>query len=144
MRSRATAEFGTIGSFSSLRTGRSEPHVSGRLQRLFGVSKLSIDPQIVGTTNTAQATLTLQQQITPNVTFTYIQDVTQSNPQIIRGEWAINPRYSAVAQRDVNVEITVNLFYKKLDFTKTGQIRFRLWLVAFAKTASARVGVIAA
>ena len=87
--------------------------VSGRLQRLFGVSKLSIDPQIVGTTNTAQATLTLQQQITPSVTFTYIQDVTQSNPQIIRGEWAINPRYSAVAQRDVNGEITVNLFYKK-------------------------------
>ena len=37
--------------------------VSGRLQRLFGVSRLSIDPQIIGTTNTAQATVTLQQQI---------------------------------------------------------------------------------
>jgi translocation and assembly module TamB len=55
--------------------------VSGRLQRLFGVSKLSIDPQIVGTTNTAQATLTLQQQITRDITFTYIEDVTQSNPK---------------------------------------------------------------
>ncbi len=87
--------------------------VSGRLQRLFGVSKLSIDPQIVGTTNTAQATLTLQQQITKKLTFTYIQDVTQSNPQIIRAEWAINPQYSAIAQRDVNGEFTVNLFYKR-------------------------------
>ena len=87
--------------------------VSGRLQRLFGVSKLSIDPQIVGTTNTAQATLTLQQQITRDITFTYIEDVTQSNPQVIRAEWAISPRYSAVAQRDVNGEVTVDLFYKR-------------------------------
>jgi translocation and assembly module TamB len=87
--------------------------VSGRLQRLFGVSRLSIDPQIVGTTNTAQATLTLQQQITRDITFTYIEDVTQSNPQVIRAEWAISPRYSAVAQRDVNGEVTVDLFYKR-------------------------------
>ncbi len=87
--------------------------VSGRLQRLFGVSKLSIDPQIVGTSNTPGATLTLQQQVTRDITFTYIQDVTQSNPEIIRVEWAINPRYSAVAERDVNGEIMVNLFYKR-------------------------------
>ena len=58
--------------------------VSGRLQRLFGVSKLKIDPQIIGTSNTPPATMTLQQQITRDITFTYIQDVTQSNPQIIR------------------------------------------------------------
>ena len=87
--------------------------ISGRLQRLFGVSKLSIDPQIIGTTNTAQATLTLQQQITPDITFTYIQDVTNSNPEIVRVEWDINPRYSAVAQKDVNGEVTVVLFYKR-------------------------------
>jgi translocation and assembly module TamB len=86
--------------------------VSGRLQRLFGVSKLSIDPQIVGG-NTAQATLTLQQQITKDLTFTYIEDVTNSNPQVIRAEWNINPHYSAVAQRDVNGEVIVDLFYKK-------------------------------
>ena len=51
--------------------------ISGRLQRLFGVSKLSIDPQIVGTSNTPQATLTFQQQVTRDITFTYIQDVTR-------------------------------------------------------------------
>ncbi len=87
--------------------------VSGRLQRLFGVSHLSIDPQIIGATNTAQATLTLQQQITPAITFTYIEDVSSSNPQLIRAEWAINRRYSAIAQRDVNGSVTVDLFYKK-------------------------------
>jgi translocation and assembly module TamB len=86
--------------------------VSGRLQRLFGVSKLKIDPQITGS-NTPQATLTMQQQITRDITFTYIQDVTQSNPTIIRMEWAINPRWSAIAARDVNGEFNVDLFYKR-------------------------------
>jgi translocation and assembly module TamB len=88
--------------------------VSGRLQRLFGVSKLSIDPQIVGgATNNPQATLTLQQQITRDITFTYIQDVSQSNPTAIRIEWAINPRFSAIAQRDVYGEFALDFFYKK-------------------------------
>jgi translocation and assembly module TamB len=88
--------------------------VSGRLQRLFGVSQLSIAPQIVGaTSNNPQATLTLQQQITHNITFTYIQDTSQSTPSGIRIEWTINPRYSVVAQRDIFGEFAIDLFYKK-------------------------------
>jgi translocation and assembly module TamB len=87
--------------------------VSGRLQRLFGVSRLKIDPQITGTTNTPAATMTLQQQISKDITFTYIQDVTQSNPQVIRVEWAIDPHWSAIAQRDRNGMFNVNFYYKK-------------------------------
>ncbi len=87
--------------------------VSGRLQRLFGVSKFKIDPQITGASNTPQATMTLQQQISKSVTFTYIQDVTQSNPQIIRMEWAIDPQWSAIAQRDRNGIFDLDFFYKK-------------------------------
>jgi translocation and assembly module TamB len=87
--------------------------VSGRLQRLFGVSKLKIDPQITGTSNTPQATMTLQQQITRDLTFTYIQDVSQTNPQIIRIEWAINSRWSAIAQRDLNGMFDLDFFYKR-------------------------------
>jgi translocation and assembly module TamB len=87
--------------------------ISGRLQRLFGVSKLSIDPQIVGTSNTPQATLTFQQQVTREITFTYIQDVTRSNSQAIRVEWAISPQFSAVAQRDLYGEFDLDFFYKK-------------------------------
>lgn len=87
--------------------------VAGRLQRLFGVSKLKINPQVTGANNTPAATLTLQQQINNSITFTYIQDVTQSNPQIIRVEWAIDPQWSAIASRDSFGEVNVNLFYKK-------------------------------
>jgi len=87
--------------------------VTGRLQRLFGVSKLKIDPQITGSDYTPQARLTLEQQITRSLTFTYIQDVTQSNPQIVRIEWAIDPTWSAIAQRQVNGQLGLDLFYKK-------------------------------
>ena len=47
------------------------------------------------------------------MTFTYIQDVTQSNPQIIRVEWAIDPQFSAIAQRDLNGIFDLDFFYKK-------------------------------
>jgi translocation and assembly module TamB len=94
--------------------GQAANPVTGRLQRLFGVSKLSIAPQIVGaTSNNPQATLTLQQQIAHNLTFTYVQDTSQSTPSAIRVEWEINPRYSVVAQRDIFGEFAIDLFYKK-------------------------------
>ena len=87
--------------------------VSGRLQRLFGVSKLKIDPQITGSDSTPQATMTLEQQVTRDITFTYIQDVSQPNPQIIRLEWAIDPQWSAIAQRQTNGQFALDFFWKK-------------------------------
>jgi translocation and assembly module TamB len=87
--------------------------VSNRLQRLFGVTRLKIDPQVSGATNTPQATMTLQQQITRELTFTYIQDVTQSNPQAVRIEWNINSQWSAVAQRDINGMFDLDFLYRR-------------------------------
>jgi translocation and assembly module TamB len=87
--------------------------VTGRLQRLFGVSQLKIDPQITGGSFTPQATLTLQQQITRDITFTYITDVSSSNPEVVRVEWAINPQWSAIAQRDIYGMFDLDFFYKK-------------------------------
>ena len=87
--------------------------VAGRLQRLFGVTALRIDPQIVGTENVPQARFTLEQQVTPDLLFTYIQDVTESNPQIIRVEWAFDPTWSVVAQRGENGAAGVDLFWRR-------------------------------
>ena len=87
--------------------------ISGRLQRLFGVTRLSIDPQITGTSNTPGAMMTFQQQVTKDITFTYIQDVTHSNSQAIRMEWAISPLFSAVLQRDIFGEVALDFFYKR-------------------------------
>ncbi len=87
--------------------------VAGTLQRLFGVTRLEINPQFVTGYATPQATVSLQQQVTPDLVFTYIQLVGQSNPQIIRVEWTIDPQWSAVAQRDYNGFFSLDFYYKK-------------------------------
>jgi autotransporter translocation and assembly factor TamB len=87
--------------------------VAGTLQRLFGVSQLQINPQFVTGYTTPQTTVSLQQQINPDVVFTYMQLVGQTNPQIIRMEWTIDPQWSAVAQRDYNGYFWLDFYYKK-------------------------------
>ena len=86
---------------------------AGRLQRLFGVTRFSVSPELVGTTNSTLATMTLQQQVTPDILFTYIHDATQPNPQIVRVEWTINQTWSAVAQRDNFGYFDFDIFWKK-------------------------------
>src|SRR5207253_8576866 len=76
--------------------------VAGRLQRFFGVTKLRIDPTLQGVENNPQARLTIEQQVTPDITFTYITNITNSNPQVVRVEWALNRRWSVVALREEN------------------------------------------
>jgi translocation and assembly module TamB len=87
--------------------------VAGRLQRFFGVSQFKIDPTISGVTGNPQAKVTLQQQVTPEISFTYITDVANSQEQVIRVEWAFSPTWSAVAVRDENGEFGVDFLYKK-------------------------------
>jgi translocation and assembly module TamB len=86
--------------------------LSGRLERFFGISKIKIDPTLTGLTN-PQARLTIEQQVTPDITFTYITNVAQANPQVIRVEWSLNRQWSAVALRDENGLFGLDLYYKK-------------------------------
>jgi translocation and assembly module TamB len=88
--------------------------VAGRLQRFFGVSSLRIDPTISGgVENNPQARLTLEQQVTRDITFTYITNVTTSNPDVVRVEWSFGRNWSAVALREENGMFGVDFYYKK-------------------------------
>ncbi len=87
--------------------------ISSRLQRVFGVSQLKIDPSFTSGSNLPTAQLALQQQISSNITFTYATRLDNPNAMLIRIEWAFNPRWSAVATRDQNGIVSVNFFYKK-------------------------------
>ena len=87
--------------------------LADRLSRVFGVSKLKIDPAFTSGSSLPQARLTLQQQVSQNVTFTYITDLSATNSQIIRMEWTFSPQWSAVATRDEYGRFGVDFFYKK-------------------------------
>jgi translocation and assembly module TamB len=87
--------------------------VAGRLQRFFGVSNLRIDPTLPGLETNPQARLTLEQQVTPDLTFTYITNVTTSNPQVVRVEWSFSKQWSVVALREENGLFGLDFFYKR-------------------------------
>jgi translocation and assembly module TamB len=87
--------------------------VSNRLERVFGISQLKIDPAFTSGSDLPQARVTLQQQVATNITFTYVTALDNPNSQVVRIEWAFNPKWSAVANRDENGIFSINLFYKK-------------------------------
>ncbi len=87
--------------------------VSSRLQRFFGVSRLKIDPSFSGVENNPQARLTLEQQITRDITFTYITNLSRSNYQVVRVEWAFSREWSVIALREENGLLGLDFLYKK-------------------------------
>jgi translocation and assembly module TamB len=79
--------------------------VSSRMQKLFGVSRIKIDPQGLTTETNPTAKgpqVTIEQQFANNITLTYSTNVSQSSQQIIQGEYYINRNVSIVGTRDQN------------------------------------------
>jgi translocation and assembly module TamB len=89
--------------------------VTGRLQRFFGVSKIKIDPLLTGVAGNAQARVTIEQNVTPDITFTYITNVasTTGSAQVIRAEWDFARHWSAVAIRDEYGYFGIDFQYRK-------------------------------
>jgi translocation and assembly module TamB len=87
--------------------------LSNRLQRVFGVSQLKIDPSFTSGSELPQARVSLQQQVATNIVFTYVTDLNDANATEVRVEWSLNPQWSAIADRDENGLFSVNLQYKK-------------------------------
>lgn len=85
--------------------------VTNRVQRLLGVSKIKIDPQGLSTeTNpTRGPQVTIEQQLSNNITLTYSQNVSQASQQIIQGEYYIRRNVSIVGTRDQNGVVSFDL-----------------------------------
>ncbi len=104
--------FAQMGESALLTKALADP-VAGQLQRVFGVSQLKVDPTFTSGSDLPSARVTLQQNVTEHVTFTYVTALDDPNTQIIRIEWAFNRRWSAVAARDENGMVGIKLFYRK-------------------------------
>jgi translocation and assembly module TamB len=78
--------------------------LSSRVQKLFGVSRIKIDPnsqqQDVGISDCRGFCVTVEQQVSDKVTLTYITNPSQASQQIIQAEFNINRNLSIVAIRD--------------------------------------------
>jgi translocation and assembly module TamB len=87
--------------------------ISSRLQRFFGVSRLKIDPHLTGTEISPQARLTIEQQISRDITLTYVTNLSEAKEQVVRLEWDMNRQWSVVAVRDENGTFGIDFLYKK-------------------------------
>ena len=90
--------------------------VGNRVQRLFGVSRIKIDPQgLVTETSPTQTgpAVTIEQQVKNNLTVTYTTNVAQSSQQIIQVEYNLTRSVSIVALRDLNGVVSIDVRFRK-------------------------------
>lgn len=87
--------------------------VGNRIERIFGVGRLKIDPQVGGPETNPGARVTLEQQVTPDVKFTYITTLASAQQQVIQVEWVVNQRWSVIAVRDRNGLFGIDLKWRK-------------------------------
>jgi translocation and assembly module TamB len=74
--------------------------VSSRVQKLFGVGSVKIDPAFVGTLGNSMARITVQQQVSRNVQLTYATNVNSTAQQLIEAQIDVTRNVSIVAIRD--------------------------------------------
>lgn len=89
----------TVGA-SALLSQALSTQTSGRIQRLFGVSRIRIDPNAGGVGTTGGALITVEQQLAPELTLTYVTNTGVSQYRIIRVEWAVTDKMSVIGERD--------------------------------------------
>ena len=85
--------------------------VSSRVQRLFGVSRIKIDPQgLASETSLVRGPqVTIEQQVASNVTVTYSTNVSVTSQQIIQVEYNVTRNVSVVALRDQNGVVSFDI-----------------------------------
>jgi translocation and assembly module TamB len=101
----SSGTFGFGGEASNLLINQAlNSTVNSRLQRLFGASRVKIDPQGLAseTAVVRGPQVTVEQQVASNITLTYSTNVSVSNQQIIQAEYNITRTISIVGLRDQN------------------------------------------
>ena len=74
--------------------------VSSRVQKLFGAGSVKLDPSYLGALGNSTTRITVEEQVGPNVTFTYATNVDTTAQQLIQAEVAVNRHVSLVMTRD--------------------------------------------
>ncbi len=87
--------------------------VTNRVSKIFGVSSIRINPAVGGPDNNPNARLTVEQQVSNNVTLTYITNLTRSAQQVIQFEYNINSEYTFEAIRDENGVVSFDILVRK-------------------------------
>ncbi len=112
-----TSQSATSGASAILSEAVSS-QLGGRLEKLFGITRFRVDPGLAevgstGSTQNAAARVTVEQQVTRNLTITYVSNVGSTQQQVIQVEYNIDRNVSVVALRDQNGTFGIDIKIKK-------------------------------
>ncbi|MGH9392853.1 MAG: translocation/assembly module TamB domain-containing protein, partial [Terriglobales bacterium] len=88
--------------------------ITDRVQRIAGISQLSVDPVLGGGQQSAGARITIQQRVTGNLFITVSTDVSGTQRDVIEIQYKLSPRVSVSAVRDQNGGVGLNTRFKKI------------------------------
>ena len=103
---------GLVGESAIIGHAIADP-VSSQLQRVFGVTQLHINPTFATGSQLPATQFSLQQQVSNNLTFTYVTGLNTANAETIQVLWTFTPQWSAQALRDYNGIFSVTLQYRR-------------------------------
>ena len=92
--------------------------LGGRVEKLFGITRFRVDPGLTGvgassSGQNAAARVTVEQQVTHNLTVLYETNVTSTQQQVIQIEYNVNRNISVVGLRDQNGTFGMDIKFKK-------------------------------
>lgn len=85
---------------SALLGGALNATVSSRIGKLFGGGTVKIDPAFVGTLGNSTARITVQKQLSRQLSVTYATNVNSTAQQLLQGQYDLTPNVSLVVARD--------------------------------------------
>ncbi|HEY1730438.1 MAG TPA: translocation/assembly module TamB domain-containing protein [Terriglobales bacterium] len=87
--------------------------LTNRVSKIFGSSSIRINPSVGGVENDPNARLTIEQQVSNNITLTYITNLARSAQEVIQFEYNINSEYTLEGMRDENGVVSFDLLIRK-------------------------------
>jgi translocation and assembly module TamB len=103
---------GALGA-QSLIASQVSNQITNRVEKLAGISQLSIDPLLGSSQESPGARVAIQQRVTSKVFVTFSTDVTSTERDIIKLEYQVNRRTSFNAVRDQNGGFSFETTFRK-------------------------------
>jgi len=103
---------GTFGAQSMIASSLSN-QVTSRIEKIAGISQLSVDPVLGGNSQDPGARVTIQQRVTGNLFVTFATDATSTQRQVIKLEYQATPRVGVSGVRDQNGGFAFDVRIKK-------------------------------
>ncbi len=112
-RIRTQTEMENSAATNTLLGGALSSALSRRAERLFGASRIRIDPSATGVDNLPSARLSIEQSISRDITLTYITNLNRSQQQVVQLEWDLNRQWSLIAIKDENGTFAVDFLFRR-------------------------------